>query len=156
MSDQIPQIPKPSEMTDEYLVDLALQKYACSCDPRCSRELHEWAMALRTELKKRLADRAEQARTAAVGWKRAIAELCGWSHISFDDDDSHSFWRNTDRDLGTYDSLDDIPLTPDDVFGCLNAWNECRAQLASERAAREKAEASLSIRRFSLFPRDEA
>ena len=62
----------PTAMTDEYLVQLLLEKYACACDPRCAREMHEWAMDLRRELLKRIA--CLRADSARIDWLIRNAE----------------------------------------------------------------------------------
>ena len=45
----------PKDMAGEYLVELTLQLYARACDMQCSRELHERAFELVSELKRRVA-----------------------------------------------------------------------------------------------------
>lgn len=52
-------LPDPKQVTQEHLVDLALQKYACACSMDCSKELHEWAMMLKAELLRRVTEGAK-------------------------------------------------------------------------------------------------
>lgn len=45
---------EPSEMEDDYLVDLAFQLYARSCSMNCTQTLHERAQELKAEVVRRV------------------------------------------------------------------------------------------------------
>ena len=45
---------EPSEMEDDYLVDLAFQLYARSCSVDCTQTLHERAQELKAEVLRRV------------------------------------------------------------------------------------------------------
>lgn len=64
-------------------------------------------------------------------YRSAVAELCGWSCHSVDEGSGEVYWRNEDRSVPTVDDLDQIETAPDEIYGALTAWRECRTALAA-------------------------
>lgn len=95
-------LPDPSQMTPEYLVQLTLEKYACACSPACSKELHEWAMRLKTELLNRVSPGySEICRlindapvTQTGGLLVNAVKACKRAHFFASDDDLVAFVTN--------------------------------------------------------------
>jgi hypothetical protein len=102
-------LPDPKQMTPEYLVDLALQKYACACSMDCSKELHEWAMTLKAELLRRVADGAKD--KARLHWLhdcstgQTDAEGCEWGiyRVKWENGRAVEVWQ-TNSDLSDLDA----------------------------------------------------